>query len=316
VVAVAEIGRNKAQTLAGRVNAALGLKAVAVPQMATSDLLMEIAGRYAQQCRVLLGAVATTGARRMLHEAHVAVTPGMDFDPLQGKRYVRLCYAGSRSDMQEAIARMRRTLEMTVVEGIKTTVPLHLRILADADSDGAHIATLLCALFVRHFRSLVQDGVYDAFAEKLKAAVGKLKVGNGLEEGVTQGPLINADAVAKVEEHIGDAEQRGARLGRAQDDGAAAEEAGGDGRLQGARVGVERHPGGDVGGHHPVLGDRHQQEVEEVALVVGRLLARQQQVEVGGERQPAHQVAAEIAAAQILPLVPRFRVPAAAATTP
>jgi len=45
-------------------------------------------------------------ARRMLHEAHVAVTPGMDFDPLQGKRYVRLCYAGSRSDMQEAIARM------------------------------------------------------------------------------------------------------------------------------------------------------------------------------------------------------------------
>ena len=66
--AVAEIGRNKAQTLAGRVNAALGLKAVAVPQMATSDLLMEIAGRYAQQCRVLVGAVDTTGARRMLHE--------------------------------------------------------------------------------------------------------------------------------------------------------------------------------------------------------------------------------------------------------
>jgi succinate-semialdehyde dehydrogenase/glutarate-semialdehyde dehydrogenase len=61
-------------------------------------------------------------------------------------------------------------------------------------------------------RILVQDGVYDAFAEKLKTAVSKLKVGNGLDEGVTQGPLINAEAVAKVEEHIGDAVQRGARV--------------------------------------------------------------------------------------------------------
>jgi aspartate/methionine/tyrosine aminotransferase len=45
-------------------------------------------------------------AQRMLQEAHVALTPGVDFDPFQGKRYVRLCYAGSRSDMQEAVARM------------------------------------------------------------------------------------------------------------------------------------------------------------------------------------------------------------------
>ncbi len=44
-------------------------------------------------------------------------------------------------------------------------------------------------------RMLVQDGVYDAFAAKLKAAVEALKVGNGMEPGVTQGPLINADAV-------------------------------------------------------------------------------------------------------------------------
>ncbi len=50
-------------------------------------------------------------ARRMLSEAHVAVTPGIDFDPLQGKRYVRLCYAGSRVDMQEAIARMGNWLK-------------------------------------------------------------------------------------------------------------------------------------------------------------------------------------------------------------
>jgi succinate-semialdehyde dehydrogenase/glutarate-semialdehyde dehydrogenase len=61
-------------------------------------------------------------------------------------------------------------------------------------------------------RLLVQDGVYDAFAQKLKEAVEALKVGNGMEPGVTQGPLINADAVAKVEEHIADATAKGAKV--------------------------------------------------------------------------------------------------------
>jgi succinate-semialdehyde dehydrogenase/glutarate-semialdehyde dehydrogenase len=61
-------------------------------------------------------------------------------------------------------------------------------------------------------RLLVQDGVYDAFAAKLKAAVEALKVGNGMEPGVTQGPLINAEAVLKVEQHIADAVQRGATV--------------------------------------------------------------------------------------------------------
>ena len=44
-------------------------------------------------------------------------------------------------DRQEAIARMRRTLEMTVVEGIKTTVPLHLKILADPDFVAGRLGT-------------------------------------------------------------------------------------------------------------------------------------------------------------------------------
>jgi succinate-semialdehyde dehydrogenase / glutarate-semialdehyde dehydrogenase len=61
-------------------------------------------------------------------------------------------------------------------------------------------------------RLYVQDGVYDAFAEKLVAAVAKLKVGNGLQEGVTQGPLIDQKAVAKVEQHIADALAKGARI--------------------------------------------------------------------------------------------------------
>jgi len=61
-------------------------------------------------------------------------------------------------------------------------------------------------------RILVQDGLYDAFAEKLAAAAKALKVGPGTEPGVMQGPLINADAVAKVEEHIEDAVRRGAKI--------------------------------------------------------------------------------------------------------
>jgi succinate-semialdehyde dehydrogenase/glutarate-semialdehyde dehydrogenase len=61
-------------------------------------------------------------------------------------------------------------------------------------------------------RLYVQAGVYDAFLEKLKGAVAKLKVGNGVEPGVTQGPLIDQHAVAKMEEHIADALAKGGRL--------------------------------------------------------------------------------------------------------
>ena len=76
----------------------------------------------------------------------------------------------------------------------------------DAAVDGAMISkfrnngqTCVCAN-----RIYVQAGVYDAFAEKLSVAVKKLNIGDGLTAGVTTGPLINADAVVKVEEHIAD----------------------------------------------------------------------------------------------------------------
>ena len=61
-------------------------------------------------------------------------------------------------------------------------------------------------------RILVQEGVYDAFAEKLAEAVRKLKVGDGVEQGVTTGPLINKAAVAKVQEHIDDAVKKGGKV--------------------------------------------------------------------------------------------------------
>lgn len=84
----------------------------------------------------------------------------------------------------------------------------------DAAVDGALIAkyrnngqTCVCAN-----RIYVQAGVYDAFAEKLAKAVGKLKTGNGFDEGVALGPLIDQPALAKVEEHVADAVEKGARV--------------------------------------------------------------------------------------------------------
>ncbi|AOJ03953.1 NAD-dependent succinate-semialdehyde dehydrogenase [Burkholderia mayonis] len=61
-------------------------------------------------------------------------------------------------------------------------------------------------------RFYVHEKVYDAFAEKLSAAVAKLKVGLGTEAGVVQGPLINEAAVKKIESHIADALGKGARV--------------------------------------------------------------------------------------------------------
>ncbi|WP_037503088.1 NADP-dependent succinate-semialdehyde dehydrogenase [Sphingomonas jaspsi] len=61
-------------------------------------------------------------------------------------------------------------------------------------------------------RLYVQAGVYDEFVDKLAKAADALKVGNGLEEGVQQGPLIDKHAIEKVEEHIADALSKGATL--------------------------------------------------------------------------------------------------------
>jgi len=61
-------------------------------------------------------------------------------------------------------------------------------------------------------RVLVQDGVYDAFAAKLVAAVAKLKVADGFTEGAQQGPLIDMAALEKVESHVADATAKGAKV--------------------------------------------------------------------------------------------------------
>ncbi|MEI7464793.1 MAG: NAD-dependent succinate-semialdehyde dehydrogenase [Burkholderiales bacterium] len=61
-------------------------------------------------------------------------------------------------------------------------------------------------------RLYVQDSVHDAFVDKLAAKVRGIKVGNGFDAGVTQGPMIDANAIAKIESHVADALAKGARL--------------------------------------------------------------------------------------------------------
>ena len=84
----------------------------------------------------------------------------------------------------------------------------------DAAVEGAIIAkyrnsgqTCVCAN-----RIYVQSGVYEQFAEKLSAAVKKLKVGNGFEDGINMGPLISEAALEKVEAHLSDAKSQGAKI--------------------------------------------------------------------------------------------------------
>ncbi|MFN3143904.1 MAG: NAD-dependent succinate-semialdehyde dehydrogenase [Paracoccaceae bacterium] len=88
----------------------------------------------------------------------------------------------------------------------------------DADLDAAVAGAILCKFrnngqtCVCANRIYVQAGVYDAFAEKLAAAVAQMKVGDGLEDGTALGPLINGGAVDKVREHIADATAKGATI--------------------------------------------------------------------------------------------------------
>ena len=88
----------------------------------------------------------------------------------------------------------------------------------DADLDAAVEGAIMCKFrnngqtCVCANRIYVQAGVYDAFARKLTEKVSAMKIGDGLEEGTQLGPLINADAIDKVQEHVADATAKGAKV--------------------------------------------------------------------------------------------------------
>ena len=127
----------------------------------------------------------------------------------------KLSFTGSTEIGAELIAKCAPTVKKLSME-LGGNAPFI--VFDDADLDAAVVGaiaskyrnagqTCVCAN-----RLLVQDGVYDAFAEKLAKAVSELKVGNGIEPGVTQGPLIDANALEKVEELVADATVKGARI--------------------------------------------------------------------------------------------------------
>jgi succinate-semialdehyde dehydrogenase/glutarate-semialdehyde dehydrogenase len=161
-------------------------------------VLAERAGMPAGVCNVLTGGSSAMGAE-------------LTSNPLVRK----LSFTGSTEVGAKLLAQCAPTIKKTSME-LGGNAPFI--VFDDADLDAAVIGamaskyrnagqTCVCAN-----RILVQDGVYDAFARKLKAAVEAMKVGNGMDAGVTQGPLINPDAVTKVEEHIANALSLGASV--------------------------------------------------------------------------------------------------------
>ena len=127
----------------------------------------------------------------------------------------KMTFTGSTEIGRELLAQCAGTIKKVSME-LGGNAPFIVFDDADLDAavEGAIIAkyrntgqTCVCAN-----RILVQDGVYEAFAEKYVARVKELVVGNGLDEGVTLGPLIDEAAVKKVEDQIRDALGKGARI--------------------------------------------------------------------------------------------------------
>jgi len=127
----------------------------------------------------------------------------------------KITFTGSTPIGKLLVEQSARTLKKVSME-LGGNAPFIVFDDADIDRaiDGAMIAkyrnsgqTCVCTN-----RFLVQAGIHDRFVEKLVAAANAMKVGNGLDPGVQQGPLIDAKAVAKVEEHIKDALGKGARI--------------------------------------------------------------------------------------------------------
>ncbi|MEK9901976.1 MAG: aldehyde dehydrogenase family protein, partial [Rhodospirillaceae bacterium] len=127
----------------------------------------------------------------------------------------KLTFTGSTEVGRELMAASAQTIKKVSME-LGGNAPF--LVFDDADLDAAVTGaiaskyrntgqTCVCAN-----RILVQDGVYEAFTEKLAEAVRQLNVGNGLSEDVQQGPLIDMAAVEKVEQHIADAVAKGAKV--------------------------------------------------------------------------------------------------------
>jgi succinate-semialdehyde dehydrogenase/glutarate-semialdehyde dehydrogenase len=130
-------------------------------------------------------------------------------------RVKKFSFTGSTEVGRKLIAQCAGTVKKVSME-LGGNAPFIVFNDADIDAavEGALISkyrnagqTCVCAN-----RLYVQSGVYDAFVDKLTAAVAKFSVGNGLDAGVNFGPLIDQNALAKVQEHIDDAKAKGGEV--------------------------------------------------------------------------------------------------------
>lgn len=130
-------------------------------------------------------------------------------------RVKKFSFTGSTEVGRKLIAQCAGTVKKVSME-LGGNAPFIVFNDADIDAavEGAMISkfrnagqTCVCAN-----RLYVQSAVYDEFVDKLAQAIAKLKIGNGLDQGVTVGPLIDAGAVNKVQEHITDAISKGAEI--------------------------------------------------------------------------------------------------------
>ncbi len=164
-------------------------------------------------------ALAELGRRAGLPAGVFSVVPGSASvvgDELATNPTVRkLTFTGSTEVGKELMAKCAQTMKKVSLE-LGGNAPLIVFDDADVDVavEGAIASkfrntgqTCVCAN-----RILVQDGIHDAFVERFAAAVRALPVGNGFDDGVEQGPLIDDAAVAKVEDHIEDALAHGATV--------------------------------------------------------------------------------------------------------
>jgi succinate-semialdehyde dehydrogenase/glutarate-semialdehyde dehydrogenase len=161
-------------------------------------VLAERAGLPAGVCNIVTGSARAIGGE------------------LTGSPVVRkLSFTGSTEVGAQLLAQCAPTIKKTSME-LGGNAPFI--VFDDADVEAAVQGALVAKYrntgqaCVAANRLLVQSGVYDAFARRLAEETAALKVGNGMDPGVVQGPMINEEAVLKVEEHIADAVAKGARV--------------------------------------------------------------------------------------------------------
>ncbi|MGY2170419.1 NADP-dependent succinate-semialdehyde dehydrogenase [Pseudomonas gingeri] len=164
-------------------------------------------------------ALAELATRAGIPEGVLSVVTGSAVQigaELTGNPTVRkLSFTGSTEIGRQLMAECARDIKKVSLE-LGGNSPFI--VFADADLDAAVEGALMSKYrnagqtCVCANRLYIHDSVYDEFADKLKAAVARLRLGNGLDEGTTTGPLIDENAVLKVQEHIADAVGKGARV--------------------------------------------------------------------------------------------------------